>query len=208
MLDMPVSGKNAESDGSVGWPADMVIAFEDDDWELFPLLYSRAIWQLPVDGEPPSRLTVPTGVSEAVPGDRVALALRWTQAWERRLAHLCDLEDFDIERQGLKAYFSEWNALRDMLPQPWLDEFAESLDSDDYARWSQAASSSLTTCVRPEIQQALVEAWRAGLRSVNFLPIDAYFARRLSGRRLLLSIQTWNDTPSISALLTGWGSSA
>lgn len=190
--------------GTGEWPEGMTMTFEDNDFELFPLLYSRALWNLTTGLEIPKRLIVePVRAIEALPSSP-GLGDAWESAWDRRLAHLGDLEEFDIEREGLDAYFAAWQESQSRLPPPWQDEFAAWLQNSDYEEWSERVSTILDVRVRPEIQASLVGAWGRGLRNIHLLPLADPFVKPVSERRLVISAATWSSDSQLNEILGSW----
>ncbi|MCU1526519.1 MAG: hypothetical protein JWP75_282 [Frondihabitans sp.] len=184
------------------WPPGTGIVFDDYDYELYPLLFSRSTWQLDVAVSLPSSLSVEPEVSRSPPPHTDELAELWGVAWRRRMAHLSDFDDFDVEQEGLEAYFAAWRTMQASLPPPWQDSTAEWFDDAAFATWSTAVSSAADTSVRPGIESAVINACEDGLRHVTLLPFDDQYAKRVSRRRLVVSGQTWNDDDALTRFLS------
>lgn len=180
------------------WPHDMQIGI-DQPFDLVELIFARHVRGLRV-GDLPSIDPVPSvpivPVSES---DRADTERRWLRDWARArerftprstavrepdeetaraLAELSDEELWDWAstsserwlRDEESAAFGEWrSALREDHRRP-LDERPERVCLD-----------------------ALVPAWRAGLRTIVELPLAGFFAERVSADHLLVSRTTRHD---------------
>jgi hypothetical protein len=186
------------------WPEAMVIHFENDDFEFFPLLYSAAAWGLPVPAALQGELTVPVPPGAVpLPDDVASVIAEWLASWASRVAHAGDLDDFDVETRGVDAYFAAWQKAQAALPTPWSDRYPETFATDTYEAWRDAAAESALCPIREDIQPALVRAWERGLTHVTSLPLQGIFARPLGRHRLMTTPATWRS-PEIVDVLGSW----
>ncbi len=185
------------------WPDEMTISFDEADFELLALLYSRAAWRLAAAPDLPTSLIVPVDEAESPDAQGSSMPLEWEAAWSRRLSHLGDFDDYDYGADDLDDYFARWQAIQATLPPAWRDGFSPLFD-EAYGDWLEDVRHEVRMRVRRRIQPSLVAAWRSGLAHFTVLPLVEPLAQRLTRGRAMVSIGGWNDDEFITAILEEW----
>lgn len=169
----------------------MTIQVDDFDPEFGALLFSRAAWRLPAGARLPDRLVV-TPPTTPGPGFDEDLVYDWESSWARHCAHVGDFDDFDVDGRGLDELFASIRSRDQRLPQPWQDRMRHGL-GDSFDQWSEAVRRSVRTGVRPAIVTSFEGAWRMGLTHFSVVPFGVEHFERLTRRRAMVSVATWND---------------
>ncbi|WP_260233457.1 hypothetical protein [Curtobacterium sp. PhB130] len=194
------------------WPHDMVITIEDSSHSLFELLWIREARDLDVEGDdlPPWLVATPGVEPPADATDRRSWSAAWPDMWRACLTHVAEERDprvFDRldstppgspERQALLA---------GLFGPSWRDAFGDDAFTSAYDAWTtarfeeQTAPSRLRREPERDALDALVPAWRAGLRNVVVIPCRGRFTRRIGDHALLVTAETRDVTDDYAEAL-------
>ena len=172
---------------------------------LIYLLFVRSAWRLEIDA-------VPRLDSEPEPGsshrpenlDVDAAIRRWLSEWRRAWTH------FDVAIVTVSAPDDTTRHLLDTLTDDelwqatstWPSDFWDSgIDRGACERWRSSMAAPLGDLPENRVVPALVEAWRAGLRTIIQLPYIGYFAHRINREHLVVSPTTRGDPDLYSRAL-------
>lgn len=156
------------------WPADMTITVEDRSLAINILLFVRQAWGLLPDADVPQLAPVPDSGHSALPGS--ASRNEWEQRWQ------------ESWQQVLDGYRQE----PDLLAGPlWTSVHGwEGLDSGAFNAWHNSLIPPFPCSAERDCLDALVPAWKSGLERVIVLPVEGFFAQRISAGNLLVSAGT------------------
>ncbi|PSL37485.1 hypothetical protein CLV49_1092 [Labedella gwakjiensis] len=190
--------RSSSPDPGNPWPHDMQIGI-DQPFDLVALLYARHVRGLHVDDLPPIDPVPDAPVDPVDDGERSDVERRWrrdwARAWERFAPPSTVVREPDDETARALAELTdeelwEWAS---GASEPWVRDG----DSADFGAWrsSQRKDHRLPLAEHPErvCLDALVPAWRSGLRTIVELPLRGFFADRVGSTHLVVSHATRHD---------------
>ncbi|GAA2248423.1 hypothetical protein N1031_18945 [Herbiconiux moechotypicola] len=201
------------------WPHEMVIAVEDSPHALLELLWVREAWQLsPEGGDLPPLLDRTPELEERTAvtvEERASWTRGWPLLWRSALAFAG--KEFDQEAAALLPRTVDASAERARLiarltgPR-WLDRFGPRALTASFLRWQERERTvlglrrplSLDDTPERRSLDALVPAWRRGLRTVVVVPCRGAFARPVGASALVLTERDRRDERRFTEVLQGY----
>ncbi|MFC0678305.1 hypothetical protein ACFFGH_10680 [Lysobacter korlensis] len=192
------------------WPHDMVIAVNDGDHLLLPLLFINEAWQLRATRIP--SLNPPPDVGGSHRPDTATVdewRLRWRDAWGQAVAAAGVKPEPPADAESAKAWFRDWVG---QMPKPFTQVWGDAgFDRDAYNAWVSALRPP-DRHHRPLDEQperralpALIGAWQRGLRTVVTLPFARHWSAQGGPHHLLIAEMTREDTDRYSTRLELFG---
>ena len=184
-----------------GWPSDMTISVKWDD-EVLALLYSAEVLGVPLRAP---LVPAPKGASiapEREPG--VSWVARWETHWTAALQFAIDLGRISANVAAGRPYTEP------TVPSKWLPQLG--WPEAEFTAWkAELPMQSSEFGKAPEylVGDALVDAWRAGLRTIILLPHSEVFGDRVESDAMLLTHAARAHPGWYAAVLQGcWGDRA
>ncbi|MFJ3383026.1 MULTISPECIES: hypothetical protein [unclassified Curtobacterium] len=185
------------------WPHDMVLTIEDGSQVLLELLWIREARGLHVDGDDlPPRLVATPELEPPTDDERRTWSAAWPALWRACLAHAAEDEDRTLvdRLDSAPPGAPERAALLAELSGPsWSDAFGDDAFTSGHDAWrtarfdEQMEPSRLRRQPERDALDALVPAWRAGLRRVVVIPCAGDATRRVREHGLLVTAMTRDD---------------
>ncbi|MFJ6652144.1 hypothetical protein ACIQLJ_05025 [Microbacterium sp. NPDC091313] len=178
----------------------MVLTVDEDSQQLTDLLWVREAWGLRPAGADLPPLLVDTPALVGAPADRAGWEQAWARLWPAAVAHIADRDD--------RASFARLSGTADGSPEravllseifgpSWRGDVGDDAFGDGHREWARrqfdagtrARARDLTESPEHRSLDALVPAWRAGLRKVISIPCGGDHVRRVGEHGLLVSAE-------------------
>lgn len=188
------------------WPHDMVITVEDRPHALIDLLWTREAYRLRPSGDdvPPNLCDTPPPASNSSidAATRIQWENAWPAAWRAAVEHAGKEQDHSLFQrvQRLADGSAERiELLRQIVGPDWRAELGDAAFSDpSYEVWSQrgqdvhakALPQRLSDSPERRDMDALIPAWRSGLRKVVTIPCIGEFTRKIGNHAILVTENT------------------
>lgn len=179
-------------------PPDMQLSIENHAQPLKMLLFIRHAWSVTEELNLPKLFPLPDTGSSALPDteSKQIWDERWTKEWNKtwewydsrgnQVGPISQEDMISISRPGQPPH--------PFVPPFWETEYGSvGIDRDAFMTWDR-----LTTIITPHPypKRTLVDAWKAGVRSIIILPYAGYFAERRKTSLLVVSEDAMRD-PSL-----------
>jgi len=182
------------------WPPTMVITVTDASSLVF-LLFVRSAWRISTSGVPDLEAEPAVGASGCPRNiDPLVAEIQWQSEWDRAW------QEFAPRSRGVHAPDAATQRMLDTLSDEelWVatsthpSEFwDEGVDRDALGEWEHSLRepNSLVLEMQPERRAlpAVIAAWRTGLTTIIELPFAGYYADRIDGERLVVSMRARRD---------------
>lgn len=188
--------RTSEPDPANPWPHDMVLTIDQPDVPL-RLLFARRLRRLAIPEVPPLESgPQPSSEVAALPeATPERWRSEWAQWWSRHLPRSVDGPDLETARMLRELDDEELVAHVSAGPTGWLTPSEE----QGHAQWLDSVRErhEIPLEQHPEriCLDALIPAWRSGLRTIIELPFAADVADRISAECLVVARRTrWDPT--------------
>ena len=172
------------------WPSEARIDIDEHASPLKMLLYVREVWSIAPDAVLPHLDPPPPVGQSAIPStpSSDAWGARWQYEWARTWEWYERPAPTDLKG--------------DEDPPPvWTDTYDSGFDKAAYEQWDRMTLEPFLHPHESDDRDALISAWRAGLRSVVVLPFRGKYAEVRKERVLVVSSETRRDPASFQAAL-------
>lgn len=203
------------------WPSEMLITVDERPLSLLELLWVREAYELDPRGDdlPPLLANTPrTATGAAIEAEeRERWEHAWPQVWRAAVAHagVSQGEQVWIDLASSADGSAERDDLLHRITGPrWRDRFGDqAFTSDLHRAWLRRADATASTSVARRLEdhperrdlEALIGAWRVGLRRVVTIPCSTNFARKIGESALLLSAETRHSSDRYRRALSAFG---
>lgn len=211
-----IVAKRVDSAQGEPWPPGMEITIDRADDSLLELLWVRAAWSLRVVGEdvPPPAIELPEPLvtAQGLRRDKDEWQRAWPLLWTAAVARSGSSMPPDPARALDAAVVDRLDVdqlVRALRGPTWRARFGDAAFGDAYDAWRerlafrvpQPSGDSSTRIPEHRTTDALVPAWRRGLRRVITVPCTGVYTRRLGPETLLVTDGSREDPVQYAAAL-------
>ncbi|BDZ47441.1 hypothetical protein [Naasia aerilata] len=187
-----------------GWPPDMAVRIQEQEFHLLELLFIRSSWSLRTQSPVPRLDPVPEPGGSSRPQSRsletwsalwdAAWAGAWAWSYATAHAHGAGVPPDDVFK--VLGPPKRWSSVAG----------TDGLDEEAWLSWAARLQLRHRVDEEPERQvvPALVGAWRRGLDTVFVMPYAGYYAHQPEENTLIVSRATREDPEDYARALDGF----
>lgn len=203
------------------WPSEMLITVDEHPLPLLELLWIREAYELDPRGYglPPLLADTPsTALGFTLEAEeREQWERTWPQVWRAAVAHVGVSQDERVWNDvpsSADGSPERADLLHRITGPRWRDRFGDrALAGDLHRAWMRRADDIASASVPDRLEdhperrdlEALISAWRAGLKRIVTIPCSTEFTRKVGESTLLLTAETRRSSDHYRRALSTFG---